>query len=141
MRVQVRMLFIASKEGAPAPTQEVNVTDLLHLPRLLTEAEAAEKLGMTVYTLARERKAGRIRHRKPRRGVRYTAADLAAYVESILVPACRDTESEPASKSAATGSASDRIAQSGAGPGSIVSLDRLAAHRLAQQTLKPRSSS
>lgn len=117
------------------------MTDLLHLPRLLTEAEAADSLGISVFTLARERKAGRIRHRKMRRGVRYTAGDLAAYVESILVPACRDTESVPASKSVATGSASAPTVRSGAGPGSIVSLDRHAAHRLAQQTLKPRSSS
>lgn len=115
--------------------------DITRLPRLFTEADAAEKLGMTVYTLARERKAGRISYRKPRRAVRYTDADLAAYIESIRVPSCRDTESEPASKSEATGSASVPTARSGAGPGSIHHLDRHAAHRLAQQILKPRSSS
>lgn len=117
------------------------MAEVLTLPRLLTEAEAARELCMSVFTLARERKAGRIAFRKMRRGVRYTADDLTAYVESIRVPSCRDTESDNALKSEASGSAGDRTAPHGAGRGSIVSLDRRAAHRLAQTTLKPRSSS
>lgn len=112
------------------------MADIVDLPQLFTEAEAADRLGLSVYTLARERKAGRIAYRKMRRGVRYTAGDLAGYVESIRVPSCRD---DSASKSVATGSASGPTARHGAGPGSIVSLDRHAAHRLAQQILKPRS--
>ena len=117
------------------------MADIVELPQLFTEAEAADRLGLSIYTLARERKAGRIAYRKMRRGVRYTAGDLTAYVESIRVPSCRDVESNSASKSEASGSASGPTARHGAGPGSIVSLDRHAAHRLAQATLKPRSSS
>lgn len=114
--------------------------DILDLPRLYTEAEAAEKLNTTGFTLARERKAGRIRYRRLRGGIRYTAADLKAYVDSILVvPACESAQ--PDSKSAAIGSANDRTVRPGVGLGSIRKLDRLAAHRLAQATLKPRSSS
>lgn len=117
------------------------MADIVDLPRLYTEAEAADQLGITVFTLARERKAGRIRHRKIRRGVRYIAADLKSYVDSILVPSCKDVESNTDSKLEASGLASGPTVRHGAGPGSIVSLDRHAAHRLAQQILKPRSSS
>lgn len=116
------------------------MAEVLVLPRLYTEPEAAEKLNLTPFTLARERKAGKVSYRKVRRGVRYTDADLQAYVDSILVESCQDTRESPtASKSPATGSASDRTASPGAAPGSIVKLDRLAAHRLAQSILKPRS--
>jgi len=113
--------------------------DVLNLPRMMTEADAAERLGISVFTLARERKARRIAYRKMRGGVRYTEADLAAYVESIRVPSCRDTETDSASKSEASGSASGPTAVPGVGRGSILSLDRRAAHRLAQTTLKPRN--
>lgn len=116
------------------------MADVVMLPRLFTESEAADKLNVTPFTLARERKAGRISYRKMRRGVRYIEADLQAYVESLLVPSCRDTsESQTASKSPDTGSAGAPTATPGAGRGSIVKLDRRAAHLLAQQTLKPRS--
>lgn len=117
------------------------MAEVMKLPCLVTEGEAAEALGMSIFTLARERKAGRIAFRKMRRGVRYTEADLAAYIESTRVPSCRDTENASASKSETSGLVDVRTAPHGAGRGSIVSHDRLAAHRLAQQTLKPRSSS
>jgi len=116
------------------------MADILDLPRLYTESEAAERLNTTGFTLARERKAGRIRYRRLRGGIRYTAADLKAYVDSILVvPTCESAQ--PDSKLADIGSASDRTARPGAGRGSIRKLDRRAAHLLAQATLKQRSSS
>lgn len=116
------------------------MADVLVLPRLFSEPEAAEKLNVTPFTLARERKAGRISYRKLRRAVRYTDADLQAYVDSILVPTCRDTSASPtASKSEASGSADAPTATPGAGRGSIVPLDRRAAHLLVQSVLKPRS--
>lgn len=118
------------------------MADVLVLPRLFSEPEAAEKLNVTTFTLARERKAGRISYRKLRRGVRYTDADLKSYVDSILVPSCHATsESRTASKSPDTGSANAPTAAPGAGRGSIARIDRRAAHLLAQQILKPQSSS
>lgn len=115
---------------------------LLSFRSFSLESEAAKELNVSVFTLARERRSGRIPYRKMRGGIRYTAADLASYVNSIMVQTWREPEGESAaSKSEASGLASDRTAPPGAGRGSILNHDRRAAHHLAQTTLKPRSSS
>lgn len=101
------------------------MTEVLELPKLLSELDAAKRLNFSVFTLMRERKAGHIAYRRIRGSVRYIDSDLAAYIDSSKVSSCPGI---------ATNSG-------GAGLGSITSFDRRAAHLLAQKTLKPRSSS
>jgi len=116
--------------------------DVHTLPELLTEDEVARRLGMHPATLARMRRAGYVpRYRKPGRGrsIRYTEDDVEALKASMLVISCDDTVLRNDSKLADSGSAAAATVPLGAEPGSILTIDRLAAHRLAQTTLKTRS--
>lgn len=63
-------------------------TAVSELPELLTEDEAAKILKQSKVNLWRERKAGRISYKQiGRRGIRYTPADLAEYLERQARPA------------------------------------------------------
>jgi hypothetical protein len=52
-------------------------------PLLMTEAEAATKLGMSPDTLRSERRLGRITFRQRGRKIQYSPEDLAQYVARI----------------------------------------------------------
>ncbi|MGP1394171.1 MAG: helix-turn-helix domain-containing protein [Inquilinaceae bacterium] len=117
--------------------------DPAQLSKLLTEREAAAALGVSVYTLHRERRYGRIRYTViGLRKIRYTEAYLAEYIAARSVAPCLDDEPTAPDRSGTTGSPSGRTRPLGAGPGSTPALDRRAAHRLAQQTFgRPNSGS
>jgi hypothetical protein len=100
------------------------------LPELFTEAEAAERLGISKATLTRERMVGRI-------GAIRIGQRIIRYTDEILSEYLRQCES---GKSATTGSAGGATPTAGAGPGSTPLLDRPSASRLAQQTFRPRKS-
>ena len=59
-------------------------------PRLHKTAEAAEILNVGIWTVTRERKAGRLHHRKiGANSIRYADEDLDAYIEltaAVAVP-------------------------------------------------------
>jgi hypothetical protein len=57
----------------------MNITDL---PMTYTEKAVAEQLGVCAETIARERRAGNIRYTFIGKRIRYTAAHIAAYLES-----------------------------------------------------------
>lgn len=54
------------------------VTDI---PKLYTEEQLATMLGVSAATLARERRAGKLKSTRIGNRVRYTAAHLTAYLE------------------------------------------------------------
>ena len=103
----------------------------VRLPRLLTEKEAAEALGVSKATLVRLRRAGRITFTRIRGRIRYTEDHLLAYIEGET-QTCRENERTAPARSGTTGSAAGRTRPPGAGRGSIPQVDRSAAHRLAK---------
>lgn len=89
--------------------------DVVAFERPIPEPEAAKLLGMTLISLQRERRAGKITYRKLRaRSATYTSADLDEYIERQKVPAC-DVKTAP-STSAHAGYPNDRTARNGAQP-------------------------
>jgi hypothetical protein len=62
--------------------------DPIRFPQLLTEPAAAEVLGVSVDTLRRARKAGKISHTIIDGRVRYTDAHLISYIKAGERPAC-----------------------------------------------------
>ena len=94
------------------------------LPKLFTEREAAELLGLSSATLQRERKRGVIEFtRIGKRKIRYTEDQLRAYIEN-RASKCRNHDEAISAKLADTGSASGAILPTGAEPGSTPGLDR-----------------
>jgi excisionase family DNA binding protein len=55
---------------------------IAELPKLYTEQELADELGVSAATLARARRAEKLPHTRIGNRVRYTAAHLAAYLEA-----------------------------------------------------------
>jgi excisionase family DNA binding protein len=120
------------------------------LPVLLTEAEAARYLRVSVWTVMRERRAGRLRAVRIRGRWRYRVDDLGAYVERQAGEGCRDDRApgrpqggpgwddspKGGSSSASSGSAGAATPGSGAGPGSTPSPDRPAALASALRILR-----
>lgn len=102
------------------------------LPKLLTEREAAEMLGVSIDTVRRERKRRRIGHAVIGGRVRYTQDHLAKYIETWSVSACPADEPTTLARSATTGSPSAPTAPSGVEHGSTRRPDRLAVHHSAQ---------
>jgi excisionase family DNA binding protein len=112
---------------------------ILSLPRLFTEEEVAEALGCARDTVRRERKRGRLGFTKLGSRIRFTEAQIAAYLENQAQDPCTITKSGSA-KSTVIGSASDPIVQPGAEPGLIRESDRRDAHHSAQMILTKPSS-
>ena len=114
------------------------MSEVVTLPTLLTEKEAAARLGVSSCTLQRMRRAGEIAYLKiAGRLVRYTEKQLTDYLEAAT---CRETN-EPV-RSAITGSPREPIRRTGAAPGSIQLHDRRAVKALALQTFaRPSKSS
>jgi excisionase family DNA binding protein len=76
-------------------TREKNVAGLPGLPRLLSESEAAEYLGVTELTLYRWRKRGLIACIMVGKSPRYTEQHIADYLVAQEVPAVPVAESKP----------------------------------------------
>lgn len=55
---------------------------ITELPKLYTEQELAEKLGVSAATLARARRAEKLPYTRIGNRVRYTAAHLVAYLKA-----------------------------------------------------------
>ena len=105
----------------------------LRLPRLYSERDAAEVLGISVDTIRRERQRRKLAFTRIAGRIRYTETSLSSYIEDMTEP-CR----KKPSSSAPTSSTSDEAPITGADAGTTLPLDRHAAHRLAQATFKPR---
>ncbi len=101
------------------------------LPILLTEPDAAQRLGISLSMLQRLRRGGRIEFFRIGRLVKYKEAQLTDYLEAA---ACRE-KSGP-TKSADAGSRAGAIHPCGAAPGSIPFLDKQSARALALAILK-----
>ena len=108
------------------------------VPKLLTEREAAEAFGVSVDTIRRLRRAGKIAHTCIGGRFRYTEEHLVAYLERETRP-CRDGKENALEKSADAGLAGGQTVPLGAGLGSTDLHDRQSAHRLAQRMFKTRS--
>lgn len=109
------------------------------LPRLLTEAQAANELGVSVSTLMRTRQLGNITHTRVGHLIRYTEAHLADYIERNTQP-CRNNRNSERLNSVGTGSVNAPIPANGAGRGSMPKPDRHAAQASLLTTLKRPSS-
>ena len=108
-------------------------------PRLLTEKEAAERLGCSLSTIRRERKRCRIGYLFVRKRVRYTEKQLIDYLMRQEVDPCRDQEISENPSSEISGYPSGQIAQHGVALGLTQLPDKRAAHLLAQRTFGKRS--
>ncbi len=97
--------------------------DVLPLPRLLKEGEAAAYLRVSGWTVMRERRAGRLEGVKVRGQWRYRIDKLAAYLEAQAGTGCPEKK-KPGSSSEPTGSAGGEDRGSGAGHGSTPPADR-----------------
>ena len=109
-------------------------------PTLRKEKEVAEMLGVSVFTLRRERQSGRIAHTMVRGRCRYTAAHIEDYLKSNEVLPCRNVQSDTKAKSPGTGFRSAPTVRCGTAPGSTLAQDKLVEHRSALMILQPRSS-
>lgn len=112
------------------------------LPELITEQEVAELFRCSVDTIRRERKRGHIGHTCVGARIFYTEDQLVNYLDFKKVEPCQENVQIGQDKSVTTGSRYDRTAQFGAALGLTHTLDRHAAHHLAQLTFgKPSKSS
>lgn len=102
------------------------------LPRRLTEQQAAVELLVSVDTIRRERRRGKLGYLRIGRRIFITEDHLRDYLQRQSVIPCPSENAM--SKSVATGSASETTRPTGAVLGSIPLPDRLDAHLLAQAT-------
>jgi hypothetical protein len=103
------------------------------LPDLLSEPDAARRLGLSVEQLRRLRYRGAIGYRRlTGKKVAYTEHDLAEYVES--------TRCAPSTAPADTGSSTDRTETPTSSPGGTNSGAATVDARSAQATLKQRKA-
>lgn len=111
------------------------MSEIVNLPKLLSERQVAEALGVSVYTVQRLRKAGDIKAKRIGRQWKITETWLREYLaeEDNHCPAAND------SRSGNTGCHEGRTARSGAEPGSTGTLDRRSALASAQATLSRRN--
>jgi hypothetical protein len=104
------------------PTRAPNADVIVLFPKKYTKEETAEITGMSVATLARERRAGRIRAYTPgKRKIYYLEPDIIAYMERPDRWAEKNS-SQDASET--TGSLDSLDRHSGIEHGSIEALDK-----------------
>lgn len=108
------------------------------LPTLLTESEAASRLGMSLSTLRNERRAGRIGYTRIASMVRYTERDLLDYINRNTTPPCPDG-APPSIAAAPTSSISGRTRRTGVSVTSIDEQDRPSAKALVRKMSRKRS--
>lgn len=112
--------------------------NVVALPKLFSEREAAASLGLSVDTMQRARAAGRIRFKRLGNGkgrIRYTESDLLDYLERCEENSCRQNTKSPV-KSDPIGLASAQTASNGAEHGTTPPLDKRAGSRLARAAFK-----
>lgn len=103
----------------------------------MSEQEAADWLGVSVFTLQRIRKRGEIGHAKVGNRAQYTAKDLQSYVDSKSSKPCPKT----VFKSVTTTSPSTKTPLYGKPHGTTPLPDKQSALALAQKTFKtPKSA-
>lgn len=102
------------------------------LPRLLTEEEVCKALGLSVYTLRRERARRNIKAAKIGRRWKYRPEWVEAYID-------RNAQCQDDSSSADTGSRDGPTAPPGAGPGLTTGVGRLAEPPLERTISRPPS--
>ena len=107
------------------------MSDILTLPTLITEKEAAEKLSISLATIRRERGRERISYRRVAGSIKYTEGDLIEYLENGRVP-CKTSNTTVKSESIGYHGEKDQLP--GVGHGSTSVHDKQSAHRLAQMT-------
>lgn len=112
--------------------------DFVRIPALLTEREVADVFGVSVDTIRRLRRAGKISHTSIGGRIRYTEEHVLAYLEREIRP-CRHGNGNVLERLEGVGLASGQTAPPGAGPGTTDLHDRQSAHRLAQRMFKTRS--
>lgn len=110
---------------------DIRMSEAIRIPYLMTEPQAARLLGIATNTLRGIRTRGEISFRLVGKRAKYTQADIDRYLGERWA---NDSRSE------ITGSQSGQDRTDGAAPGSVVSLDKHVASRLAQQTFGKRSS-
>ena len=110
--------------------------DVVGLPVLLTEKTAAARIGVSLTTLQRHRRAGAIECTKIGRCVKYTEQQILDYLES-----CKCREKPAPLNSENISSANGAIRRTGADAGLIPSRDRQNAKVLALKTLRKQQSS
>ena len=69
------------------------MSEVVTLPRLMTEAEVAQYLGVHRETVARERRKGRLTWRKVGGSIRFTPNDLQEYLDRCASTFDPETES------------------------------------------------
>lgn len=116
--------------------------NVLALPKLLTESEAAEQLGVSVDTMQRERKRGRMPFRKIGGRIKYTPDDLLRYIERAGENQWDSGERTDQDNLENIGSAGGKTAPCGAGAGSTPLPAKLDTQALAREIFKkPRHAS
>ena len=96
------------------------------LPKLLTDQQAADYLRVSIYTVHRLRKLGRIGHCKVGRKARYTEDHLLNFLAEV-------NQECPAMNEASTGYPSAQDHKTGAELGMTATPDKQDVHRLAQE--------
>ena len=110
-------------------------------PLLLFENEVAEWLRVSIDTIRRERRKGRIKHKVIGGRPRYKHEWVADYIDSNGVSPCPEGQPESVSKSAPIGSRKGRTARLGAGHGLTRPTDKRAEHLSVLRILsEPKSS-
>ncbi len=120
------------EQGLEAEQSDVFVTDL---SRPWTEREAAAILGVSLNTLRRERRLGRIGHTAVGRRPRYMKSHIANYLKANETSPCQKLEGAQ-HPWLASGSASALTAHNGAGHGLTQKHDKRAEHRSALLMLR-----
>ena len=113
--------------------------DLIAFPSLLTDRQAADRLGVSIDTVRRERRRGRIGFTMIAGRPRYTERHLLDYVAAGEVQPCVSSRATN-TRLADTGSASAQAVRPGAAHDSISGLDRRAAQASALAILRPQKS-
>ncbi|MCA8889643.1 MAG: helix-turn-helix domain-containing protein [Parvularculaceae bacterium] len=112
------------------------MSEVVQIPQLLTEREAAARLGVSLSTLQRLRRIGQVAFIKIGRLVKYREEHLAEYLEASTCP-----RSNVSANSEISGSRKGEIRRTGAAPGSTLKLDRHDVKALALQTLRTHRNS
>lgn len=111
------------------------MSEVRRLPVLLSESQAADKLGVSIATMQRMRKRGDIAWRQIGGRVRYTIDDVRDYIEG----ARRCANDGDRARSETSGFPSGPTPTLGASLGSIQLPDRQSANQLARQIFGRRS--
>lgn len=112
------------------------MSNVVAIPKLLTERDTAERIGISLSTLQRLRKTGRIECLRIGRRVKYTEHQILDYLEACK---CREKPAPHNSENTISPNALTHL--TGAEPGSIQKRDRQNAKVLALKTLRKQQSS